>query len=255
MKPNRLREALVTGKTAVGHMILEFGTRGIARIAEAAGLDFVLIDMEHSGLDFGAVADLLAWFSGVSVAPIVRVPATEYHFIARVMDAGAMGVMAPNVSTPSQAREVISAMRYAPLGQRGLGLGVAHNNYIVPAVPGYLDEANQSSVAICQIESTMALENLDAIAATPGVDVLFVGHFDLTSSVGIVGELENPRFVEAIRRIANAARSAGKGAAMQPGSVEQAKRALDMEYNIISISHDTSVYGNALKSLADQVRS
>jgi len=99
MKPNRILQLLAEGKTPIGHMIIEFGTRGIAKIAEAAGLDFVLIDMEHSGLDFGKVADLLAWFKATPVAPIVRVPAIEYHFIARVMDAGALGVMAPNVRT------------------------------------------------------------------------------------------------------------------------------------------------------------
>jgi len=255
MKSNRLREALAEGRTAVGHMILEFGTRGIAKISEAAGLDFVLIDMEHSGLDFGAVADLLAWFRGTPVAPIVRVPAAQYHFIARVMDAGAMGVMAPNVTTPDQAREVVSAVRYAPAGQRGLGLGTAHNDYIVPPVPDYLHQANQSNLAICQIESTTGLENLDAIARTAGVDVLFVGHFDLTSSMGIVGEFDNPLFVDALRRVASAAKGAGKAAGTQPGTAEQAKRAIDMGYSVISMGHDTAVYSSALKNLVDQVRS
>src|SRR3954463_13286292 len=100
------------------------------------------------------------------------------------MDAGTMGIMAPNVRTPEQAREVVGAMRFAPEGSRGLGLGTAHNDYVVPPVPAYLEEANRQNVAICQIESTLALENLDAIAATPGVDVLFIGHFDLTQSMG-----------------------------------------------------------------------
>src|SRR2546423_14314588 len=84
MKSNRLRTALAEGRPAVGHMLLEFGTRSIAKIVEASGLDFVLIDMEHSGLDFGAVADLLAWFKSTPVAPIVRVPAIHYHLIAPV---------------------------------------------------------------------------------------------------------------------------------------------------------------------------
>src|SRR5690242_10468968 len=102
MKRNRVRAALAEGRPALGHMVLEFGTRGIAKIAEACGLDFVVIDMEHSGLDFGAVADQMAWFKATTVTPIVRVPAIEYHFIARVMDAGAMGIMAPNVRTPEE---------------------------------------------------------------------------------------------------------------------------------------------------------
>ena len=235
-------------------MLLEFGTRGIAKITEACGLDFVLIDMEHSGMDFGAVADLLAWFKSTPVAPIVRVPAIEYHFIARVMDAGAMGVMAPNVRTPEQARDVVAAMRYAPEGMRGLGLGTAHNDYVAPQVPSYLREANRQNVAICQIESTMGLENLDAIAATPGVDILFLGHFDLTQSMGIVGEFENPRFLEAIRRIAERASAYGKTAGIQPATVAQSRQAISLGYRVISMGHDTAVYGNALRGMVEEIR-
>ena len=241
---NRLRVALADGRPAIGHMLLEFGTRGIAKIIEACGLDFVLIDMEHRGVDFGAVADLL----------IVRVPVTEYRFIARVMDAGAMGVMAPNVRTPEQAREVVAAMRYAPEGMRGLGLGTAHNDYIAPRVPSYLHEANRQNVAICQIESTMGLENLDAIAATPGVDILFLGHFDLTQSMGIVGEFENPRFLEAVRRIAERANAHGKIAGIQPGTASQARQAISLGYRVISMGHDTAVYANALRGMVGGIR-
>ena len=251
---NRLRSALAEGRPAIGHMMLEFGTRGIAKIIEACGLDFVLIDMEHSGVDFGAVADLLAWFKSTPVTPIVRVPVTEYHFIARVMDAGAMGVMAPNVRTPEQAREVVAAMRYAPEGMRGLGLGTAHNDYIAPRVPSYLHEANRQNVAICQIESTMGLENLDAIAATPGVDILFLGHFDLTQSMGIVGEFENPRFLEAVRRIAERANAHGKIAGIQPGTASQARQAISLGYRVISMGHDTAVYANALRGMVEEIR-
>ena len=172
-------------------MILEFGTRGIAKISEAAGLDFVLIDMEHSGLDRQSAGRPISLHR-------------PRHGRRRY------GGNGPNVTTPDQAREVVSAMRYAPAGQSGLGLGTTHNDYIVPAVPDYPHQANQSSVAICQIESTTGLENLDVIARTAGVNVLFVGHFDLTSSMGIVGEFDNSRFIEAIRRVANAARDAGE---------------------------------------------
>jgi 2-keto-3-deoxy-L-rhamnonate aldolase RhmA len=254
MKPNSLRAALAEGRPAVGHMLLEFGARGIAKILEASGLDFVLIDMEHSGLDFGAVADLLAWFKSTPVAPIVRVPAIHYHLIAPVMDAGAMGIMAPNVRTAEQARQVVAAMRYAPEGVRGLGLGTAHNDYVTPQVPAYFAEANQQNVAICQIESTLALDNLDAIASTPGVDVLFIGHFDLTHSMGIVGEFENPRFLDAIRRVAQTANAFGKVAGIQPSAVAQARQAISMGYRVISMGHDSAVYGNALRSMVQELR-
>jgi 2-keto-3-deoxy-L-rhamnonate aldolase RhmA len=254
LKPNRLLRELSGGRIAAGHMLLEFGTRGIAKICEAVDLDFVFIDMEHSGLDIGDVADLLGWFQATSVTPIVRVPSVEYHFIARIMDAGALGIMAPNVRTAEQARAVVNAMRFGPEGGRGLGLGTAHNDYIVPKVPDYLREANANTVAICQIESTKGLDNLEEIAATPGVDVLFIGHFDLSQSMGIVGEFDNPRFVNALERVAETANRHGKTAGIQPGSPAQAKQFMAMGYRMISMGHDIAVYSNALSAMVKELR-
>src|ERR1044072_1827956 len=126
MKPNALRKAAPAGRIPLGHMVWEFGTRGIAKMVEAAGLDFVLIDMEHSAFDGERVADLLGWFQATRVAPIVRVPQRLYHFLARAMDAGALGAMVANVENAEQAQEVVNAVKYAPEGRRGVGLGSAH---------------------------------------------------------------------------------------------------------------------------------
>lgn len=145
-------------------------------------------------------------------------------------------------------------MRFAPEGFRGLGLGTAHNDYLVLPVPAHLAEANPQNFAICQIESTLALDNLEAIADTPGVDVLFIGHFDLTRSMGIVGEFENPRFIDAIRRVATTANARGRVAGIQPGTVAQAKQAISMCYRVISMGHNTAVYGNALRGMVNEVR-
>ncbi len=254
MKPNLLRQRLASSRLAVGHMVMEFSTRGIAKLVEAAGADFALLDMEHSGIDLERIADLLAWFKATPLAPIVRVPASQHHFIARVLDAGALGVMAPNVETVEQARLIVDAAKYAPEGRRGLGLGSAHNDYLPPQPAEYLREANASTSVICQIESETGLANLEAIAALPGVDALWVGHFDLTQSMGIVGEFQHPRFLEAIARVAGTARRHGKGAGMQPGSVEQAAAWMKLGYNVISFSSDIAVYRTALASGVTAVR-
>jgi 2-keto-3-deoxy-L-rhamnonate aldolase RhmA len=254
VKPNRIRELLAAGKIPVGHMIMEFSTRGIAKIVEGAGLDFVLIDMEHSGFDIGAVNNLLAWFKATPVAPIVRVPSHDYDFIARVMDAGAAGIMAPNVRTAEEARLINAAMRYAPEGARGLGLGAAHNDYLPPDPVAYMREANHNNVVVAQIESTTALENLDAIAATPGIDVLWVGHFDLTQSMGIVGQFDHPDYVKALRAVADAARRHGKAAGIQPGTLDNARAWMALGYNVISFGADHGVYRNALRAAAELVR-
>ena len=100
MKPNRFRQVVKEGRIPLGTMVWEFGTRGMPKILEAADLDFVLIDMEHSTFDGERVADLLALFKATPIAPFVRVPQLLYHFLARTMDAGALGVMVANVETP-----------------------------------------------------------------------------------------------------------------------------------------------------------
>src|SRR5213592_2416284 len=153
MKQNRFQRVLREGGVPAGHMIMEFGTRGIAKILEAAGVDFVLIDMEHTGFDAERIADLVAWFKATDIAPFVRVPQGLYHFIARTMDAGALGVMVANVETGEQARSIVDAVKYAPLGKRGLGLGTAHNDYTAPPAAAYFAESNENTTVICLIES------------------------------------------------------------------------------------------------------
>ncbi len=248
MKENRLRGALVEGRIAVGHMISEFGTRGIARIVESAGVDFVVVDMEHTGFDADRIADLMAWFEATTVAPLVRVPQPLYHFLARTLDAGALGVMVANVESGEQARGIVHAVKYAPMGGRGIGLGTAHTGYVVPDPPAYFADANRSTTLICQIESTAGLGSLDAIASTEGVDILWVGHYDLTQSMGIPGQFENPDFLDALGRVVAAARRHGKAAGIQPANAGQARQWREIGFNVISWSNDIAVYRAALSA-------
>jgi 2-dehydro-3-deoxyglucarate aldolase/4-hydroxy-2-oxoheptanedioate aldolase len=254
MKPNRLQRAVAENRIPLGHMIWEFGTRGIAKILESADLDFVLLDMEHSEFDTDRVADLLAWFKATDIAPIVRVPQTLYHFIARVLDGGALGVMCANVESGEQARRIVGASKYPPSGWRGVGLGGAHTDYKNPDPVAYFDWANRNSTVICQIESVKGLENLDEIASTPGVDILWVGHFDLTTSMGIPGQFHDPDAVAALKRVAASAQAHGILAGIQPGSTAQAEEWLAFGYNVISWKADSSLYGNALRSELGMLR-
>jgi 2-dehydro-3-deoxyglucarate aldolase/4-hydroxy-2-oxoheptanedioate aldolase len=242
LRPNRFREVLAAGRMPVGHMIMEFATRGIAKMLEAADVDFVVYDMEHSGFDIDRVFDLIAWSKGSPFAPMVRVPQGQYHFLARTMDAGALGVMVGNVETPEQAREIVNGVKYAPLGRRGLGLGGAHNDYVLPDPPVYLRESNESTVVICQIESELGVKNAEPIAATPGVDVLWVGHYDLTQSQGIPGQFHHDKFLTALRDVVAAARKHGKLLGIQPGSQEQAAEWMELGFNVLSWSTDIGVY-------------
>jgi 2-keto-3-deoxy-L-rhamnonate aldolase RhmA len=254
MKPNRFRQICEQGKIPVGHMVMEFATRGLAKILEATGIDFVVIDMEHTGLGSDAIADQMAWLKATTIAPFVRVPQPLYHFLARTMDAGALGVMAGNVETPEQARSIVQAVKYAPMGNRGLGLGTAHNDYVPPDPVAYFRESNESTTVICQIESTKGLANADAIAATAGVDVLWVGHFDLTQSMGIPAQFHHPDFLAAVRRVIEIATKHGKRSAIQPGNAAQAAEWLDLGFNVISYGLDFTVYRDALAAAVKGLR-
>jgi 2-keto-3-deoxy-L-rhamnonate aldolase RhmA len=254
MKHNRFREVVSARGIPVGHMIMEFGTRGIAKIVESADLDFVVYDMEHSGLEVERLFDLLAWSKASPFTPLVRVPQGEYHFLARAMDAGALGVMVGNVQTPEQAQSIVASVKYPPAGKRGVALGTAHTDYVVPPPQEYLREANESGVVICQIESGIGVANADAIAAVPGVDCLWIGHFDLTTNLGIPGQFKNEHFLDALRSTVLAARKHGKLLGIQPGSPEQADEWIGLGFNVISWSSDIGVYGSALQSAVKKVR-
>ena len=254
MRINRIRELRAEGKIPIGHMISEFATRGVAKITEAAGVDFVIIDMEHSANGIEAVGDLVAWFRATRVTPMVRIPDTEYHFIARALDAGALGIMVPRVDTPEQAQRAVEAARYPPEGRRGLAIGMAATDYVYTSPAEYMPEANRNNIVMCQIETQMGLDNLDAIAALDGVDVLFLGQQDLSHSLGIVAEYKHPRFIEALRKITAAAKRHGKAAAAQPMSASQAKEWIDLGFNVISWGADLVVYELALKAAVEDLR-
>ena len=254
MKPNRFNEVRAQGKIPVGQMLWEFGSRGIARMLEAAGLDFVFIDTEHAQFSPGQIADLIAWFSGTTVAPFVRVPLAQ-HLLARTMDAGALGVMVPNVRDASEAKMVVDAVKYGPLGQRGLGLGGALTSYRPVNSAEFLKYSNTNTTVICQIESVTGMDNLEAIATTPGVDVLWVGHNDLSQSMGIVGQFHHERFLDALKRVVESCQRHNLGAGIQPGSIEQAQEWMEMGFNVISYSTDIAVYQAAMNQAVGQIRS
>lgn len=254
MKPNRFRQVVKEGRIPLGTMVWEFGTRGMPKILEAADLDFVLIDMEHSTFDGERVADLLAMFKATPIAPFVRVPQRLYHFLARAMDAGALGVMVANVETAEQAREIVAAVKYAPMGHRGVGLGSAHTDYVVPDPATYFLESNENTTVIAMIESPLGVANADAIAATPGVDVLWVGHFDLTQAMGIPAQFHHPDFLAAIRNVIAAARRHGKVAGINPSVPDQAEEWIAAGFNAISWGNDATIYRTALTAAIQSLR-
>src|SRR5262245_3062086 len=200
MRPNPVKTKVQQGAISIGTFVFEFNTTGIGRIAAEAGAEFCVFDMEHTGWSLETVRMLMATTRSTQMVPLVRIPATEYHFIARVLDMGAMGIMAPMVESAEQAARLVASAKYPPQGRRGAAFGVAHDDYSGGDLTEKITSANRETLLIAQIETVAGVRNVDAIAAVPDIDVLWIGHFDLSNSLGIPGQFVHPDFKDAVKQ-------------------------------------------------------
>ena len=213
MRDNAVKTRLASGGCGFGAMIFEFFSPGLPQICRNAGAEFVLFDMEHTGLGFETLKAQFALCRGLGVVPMVRVPRGEYHFIARALDVGAMGVMVPMVSTAEEAAHIVACTRYPPQGRRGAAFGFAHDDYEGGDVVAKIAALHARTMVIPQIETVEGLANVERIAAVPGVDALWLGHFDLTNFMGIPAQFKHPDFLAGVDRIVAACETRGKAAA------------------------------------------
>src|SRR5918992_6256758 len=173
MRENRVKRALAAGERSLGTMIFEFPTTGIGRIAAEAGAEFVIYDMEHTGWSIETIRGLMATSRTANIVPMVRIPATEYHLIARPLDVGAMGLMVPMVESAAQAQTIVNSAKYPPRGRRGAAFGVAHDDYAGGDVAEKIRSANAEILLIAQIETVAGVECVEQLAAVDGIDVLW----------------------------------------------------------------------------------
>lgn len=237
-----------------GHFIVEFATPGIGHILKSAGCDFVLFDLEHSGFHFETVKSVIRYFEAARLPAIIRTPSRDYQHIARAMDMGAEGLMLPMVGTGAEAREIVRAMKYYPAGGRGVALQIAHDSYRPGAVADKLTAANRRSTLFCQIETAEGVENADEIASIDGVDALWVGHFDLSVSLGIPGQFEHPDFRRAIERTTAACRKHNKSLGRLVPTVELGVELYAAGFDFICYSGDVWVLHNALAEAMTRLR-
>lgn len=254
MQQSKLKGWTRTKAPKLGHFIVEFATPGIGHIVKAAGGDFVLLDMEHSGFDFETIKAAIRFFEAADVAVLVRVPSQDYHFLARACDVGAEGLMAPMVSTPEQARHILNCIKYHPLGNRGVALGVGHDNYRAQPVADALAAANDRTTFFCLIETAEGAENADAIAAIDGVDCLWVGHFDLSVSLGVPGQFDHPKFAAAMDKIIAAAKAHNKSLGRLVPNVAQAIEFSKQGFDFCCYSGDAWVLRDALADAFSKIR-
>lgn len=226
--------------------------RNVSRSLCLPGYDWVLIDTEHGNIDDGAMHEAVSAVSSMGAqSPIVRIPAGEGWMIKRALDAGAHGVMVPLINNAAEAAQVVSFSKFPPMGIRGFGSPFPMGTFGPPHTltsTDYLQQANDSTLIILQIETKEAFKNVREIAAVEGVDVLFVGPFDLGNSIGYpVGpEGPHPILCDAIECILDVANEEGKRAGIFCVGPEQAAHFNKLGFHMISVVADVFALGTYL---------
>jgi len=247
-----LKEMAGNRELKLGHFIVEFATPGIGQILKSAGCEFALFDCEHSGFGFETVKSVLRYMQAADLPTIVRVPSKEYHHIARAADMGAEGIMLPMVGSGQEARAILDCMKYHPLGRRGVALGIAHDRYTPGPTLDKLAAANRTTTLFAQIETREGVGNADAIAATDGVDCLWVGHFDLSASLGIPGQFDHRDFTDAVKTVIKACRRHGKSAGRLVPTVAEGVACHETGFDFICYSGDVwTLHGAVQQALSD----
>lgn len=238
MRGNPLKEKLARGERAFGSMVFEFASPGLPAIAKAAGADYLLYDMEHSGLTLDQIKGQIAAARGLDLPVLVRPAAKQYHLASLLLDQGAMGLMFPMVETAEEAKELVSWTRYPPRGVRGAAFGIAHDDYAAGDVEEKIAVAEERTLILVLIESAKGLENVEEILAVDGIDAVHIGHFDLSLSLGYPGAIGHPEVSAGIDRVAAAARAAGKPAACMAPDAETGRAWIARGYSMVSVSAD-----------------
>jgi len=247
-----LRKKLREGKVVFGQMVLELFTSGIGEMLSAAGMEFVIYDMEHGRCDIGLLAEMIASCRGSQIVPMARVPDLHFQPLSRVLDLGARGVMVPRVETRAQAEEIVSQLKYAPAGRRGVALGIAHDLYRAGG-PEFFQQANEDIVVILLLETAKAFENLDAIVSVPGIDIAWMGHYDLTVSMGIPAQFDHPVFLEAMDKLVASCQRHGVAPGFLPPTPESAAHWIRKGFRALSLGSDIGVFLNGVRSFRQSV--
>jgi 2-keto-3-deoxy-L-rhamnonate aldolase RhmA len=243
-----VKKLLREGKPVIG-VTITVNSVEVAAQAANLGFDFLWIEMEHSPITLETLRNMVLATRGLKAIPFARVPVNELWTAKRVLDAGVLGVIFPFTSTPELARQAAAACKYPPAGRRGSGARLATFRW--PAPESYYDFADRNVLVIVIIEELQALENIDAIAATPGIDVIFIGRSDLSFSLGLRGQLDHPKVQEAVARIAATAKKHNKVLGTLSGNPDQIKRCMEQGFLFFQASTELGLMAAGARELLE----
>jgi 2-keto-3-deoxy-L-rhamnonate aldolase RhmA len=204
MRINRVKQALREGRVQIGCSTSQIRSPEIQRALAAAGLDWTYLDSEHGGFDLETLQDMIRAGNDAGLCTIVRVADLQYSLIARALDCGAQGVLFPRVESPELLARAISWTRFPPQGVRGFGLQPTHLAYERASMPEIIAHMNANTMVVLQIETRAALERIEELLSVPDIDAVMIGPADLSVSLGVPGEFDHPKMIQAIEQIRDA---------------------------------------------------
>ncbi len=247
MRENRAKRMLAEGKTIVGGWVCSSDPM-IGEVVAQCGFDFIVIDTEHAAqTNLSVQAHMLA-LKGAETTPVARVVWNDFVRVKQLLDMGALGIVFPWVNTAEEAEQAVRALRYPPRGVRGFGPRCA-KRYADDNLD-YFRHADDHILALPQIETPQAVENAEAIASLDGVDALMIGPADLSINLGVPLDWECETFLAAVRRVADAAETAGKAFGVISTGADYARRWIDMGARVVIAGADHAL----LRMMAAQTR-
>jgi 2-keto-3-deoxy-L-rhamnonate aldolase RhmA len=243
------RQRLKDRETLIG-TIVSLASPEVAEVLSAAGFDWLFLDAEHNPLDALTIQRILI---GAGSTPcLVRLARGDEVSIKKALDAGATGIIAPLINSAEQATEVVRHAKYAPQGTRGVGAGRAHGYGL--AFQDYLSRANVETVVVVQAEHIDAVNNIEAIVQVPGLDGILIGPYDLSASLGRIGEVTHPDVVAAIDRVTQVCRAANMPLGIFGMTADAVRPYLERGYTLLAVSIDTVLLGTAARQLLAHLR-
>ena len=255
MPTNRgeLKRRLQAGETVIGPFVI-VPSMTLVDALGYSGMDFCILDTEHGPLDMNTISELVIAADGTGLAPIVRVGDNDERLILRVLDVGAAGVQVPQINTKADAEKVIHSAKYVPMGERGMSIFTRAGDYFKHAGEGHTERQNAETLVVVHIEGQRGLDNLDEIMTVQGIDVLFLGPYDISQSLGVPGDVLNPKVATAIEQASEKARSQGRAVGSYAKDIEMGKWLLGVGVQYLSINVDATIYMQACEHIVSELR-
>jgi len=252
LKKNNLKESLQSGKVVLGPF-LKFTDPAVVEIMGIAGFDFVIIDGEHGPISIETAQNMIRAAETANITPVIRVANNDEALILRALDIGAQGIEIPQINSRSDALRAVKSVKYSPQGERGVCRYVRAANYSSMDKFKYFECANKETMIIAHIEGVEGINNLDEILSVSGIDVIFIGPYDLSQSLGIPGQVNNSLVVEKMKEVILKCKENKIAVGTFADDIETAKSWVSLGVQYMSFSVDVGILYEASKKIINQL--